>query len=317
MRTIFLVGLLLLAAGEAVASCGSSQCSIDAHGTATRSGRFALDVSWQAIDQDQPRIGTERATVGELPGGEDEVRTVNRQVTFRGQAMVGPRWNVSLSLPWVNREHSHVHHDAEGASLQNYHYRGVGDVAVGADWLAWRDGPGSLRLQAGAKLPTGRRHVAAIDGDEPEPPARPGTGSLDVLVGAYYERALPARNPGGAPRWFASTLLRVNGRGTEDYRAGNEAQLNLGASVPLASRVAALGQLNARVRGKDDVGATDAMRDDTGGTWLYASPGLQYRPPGAIAWSLFVQVPVYQRVNRIQLTAPANVYLAVSYGGGR
>jgi hypothetical protein len=79
----------------------------------------------------------------------------------------------------------------------------------------------------------------------------------------------------------------------------------------------ALGQVNARVRARDDVGTTDASRDDTGGTWLYTSPGLLYRPPGPIAWSLFVQLPVYQRVNRIQLTAPANVYLAVSLGAGR
>lgn len=82
----------------------------------------------------------------------------------------------------------------------------------------------------------------------------------------------------------------------------------------MAGPVAALLQTNLRVRGKDDVGSTDEEAGHTGGTSWFLSPGVRVAvAPQTSIYGLF-QVPVYQRVNGIQLTAKANLYVGISRG---
>ncbi|HEU5249951.1 MAG TPA: hypothetical protein VFW15_08185, partial [Thermoanaerobaculia bacterium] len=60
-------------------------------------------------------------------------------------------------------------------------------------------------------------------------------------------------------------------------------------------------------RGKDDVGRTDEDPDHTGRTSVYLSPGVRVGLPGVLAAYWIVQVPVYQRVNGIQLASKYNL----------
>jgi hypothetical protein len=70
--------LFSFTAGSAIASCGLSSCPIDLHALQFGdTGRFSLDLSFQYIDQDQPRIGSRRAHVGEIASDHDEIRTIN------------------------------------------------------------------------------------------------------------------------------------------------------------------------------------------------------------------------------------------------
>jgi hypothetical protein len=71
--------------------------------------------------------------------------------------------------------------------------------------------------------------------------------------------------------------------------------------------------VNGRLRGKDDPGQTDALRDNTGGTWVYGSPGLRVQAGSALAAYAYVQLPVYERVNRIQLAAPYHLIVGTTY----
>jgi hypothetical protein len=66
--------------------------------------------------------------------------------------------------------------------------------------------------------------------------------------------------------------------------------------------------LNYRVRTKDDVGRTDAIRDDTGGTFLYASPGLRFAFTPKAALYGYVQVPIYQRINGVNIVSRYNLF---------
>ncbi len=313
------------------ASCGSSQCPLDAHGAdplARRSaapgslslGRLSMDVAYQYLDQDQPRVGSRRAAVGALVSREDEIRTINRITNLTVRGAISERWSLGASMPFVDRFHSHIVNEAGGGSQrQEFRYHGLGDLSVLGHWTPSGSdhvGTTSLTLQAGIKLPTGLRHVEAIDGEEPEPPARPGSGSVDGLVGAHIMRVLPGTHLDGGTAEvpiFASALLRLNGRGTEGYRVGNEVQLSVGGSYPLVDRLRFQGQVNARFAARDEVGTTDATRENTGGRWLYASPGLQFDATDEVGFTAFLQVPVYQRVNRIQLAAPVNFWFGVSY----
>ena len=109
----------------------------------------------------------------------------------------------------------------------------------------------------------------------------------------------------GVP-FFVAINGRINGRGTSDYRRGHEIQLNAGTEYPLTQSVHLLGQLNGRMTSKDDVGATNENRDLTGGRYLYLSPGLRVAIGDRTSIYAFVQLPLYQHVNGIQLTSKAN-----------
>jgi hypothetical protein len=118
--------------------------------------------------------------------------------------------------------------------------------------------------------------------------------------------------PGGAVPVRLSVLGRTSGRGTERYRVGSEIQTNLGLSYPVTRSLELLLSGDFRIRAKDDVGDTDAEPGHTGGTWAYVSPGIRVQPVGKTAFYGVVQLPVYQRVNGINLVSDYNLYLGVS-----
>ena len=67
------------------------------------------------------------------------------------------------------------------------------------------------------------------------------------MIGAQYLHSILARTLNGLSATVplsASVTARVNGRGTEGYRMGNEWQANVGAGYPLTRRVQLLAQLN-------------------------------------------------------------------------
>src|SRR5690349_6272647 len=102
-----LAAVLWLVPGQrALASCGSEHCPLDMGGE-YGAGRFSFDLSFQYINQDGVQIGTRKASVGELPSPEDEVRTRNEMISARGAFRVSERLRVSAETPWVDRLHEH------------------------------------------------------------------------------------------------------------------------------------------------------------------------------------------------------------------
>jgi hypothetical protein len=306
--------LLLLTPEVARASCGSSSCPIDLHALQFGEGKFSLDLSFQFIDQDQPRIGSRRAQIGAIPSDHDEIRTINRLAALQLNYSLSERFQMAVTLPYVSR--SHAHFDEENARIERWNFADLGDAAVQARFrLFASDAPEhpSLWLNGGVKLPTGTRHESGSTGEDAEVTIAPGTGSTDALLGVTYQSGL-LRNTALQGELGHTTLIpyfialnaRVNGRGTHDYRRGHEVQLNAGTEYPLTNAIHLLGQINSRVLGKDDVGQTDENRDLTGGEYVYLSPGLRVLLAGKTSVYAFVQVPIYQHVNGLQLTSKAN-----------
>lgn len=263
-----------LAPGAARASCGSESCPLD-KASLWNESQLSFELAQQYIDQDQPRVGTDDAAVGAIPSHHDEVRTVNRITTARAAYRPGETWTFSASLAFVNRTHEHIHNHLGVPEYQRWTYAHVGDLEA----LAVRRfgaGPESKRaffLTAGLKAPSGVTKVEEVDGDQPEPSARPGTGSWDVLAGLGAEWRLrgPFAAAGGDAQMpiRASVNGRWNGRGTEEYQVGAELTAYLGAEMPVARAVSLLLQTNLRVRAKDDVGNYNAEESNTGGTSVY------------------------------------------------
>ena len=314
-----LAAVLLFAPGGAAASCGSDMCVLDLRGPESARGRWSMEVAYSFVDQDHVRIGTDPATVGEIPGEHNEIETRSDVWTTTARMIASERLSLAASLPWVKRFHAHEeehHEDAGFYETHTWDYEGLGDLLVsgyvtpggflnGETW--------STSLMLGVKAPTGKEEVEAVEGHQPEPMARPGTGSWDGLVGFQLRRPLTTKTFSGeiipVPLAFSITG-RVNGTGTEEYKIGNEVVANFSGGWGLASNVVFLGQINARFRAKDE--EAGATAENTGGTAWYATPGLSVSS-GPVGVYGYWQFRLYENVNGIQITAPSHLMFGVNY----
>ena len=319
MKTPLLCAILIaLTAISAYANCGSSSCPIDMNALQNL-GRFSFELSYQSINQDQPRIGTRKAGVGEISSDHDEIRTVNRLTALQFSYSPSTSFQLALTAPFVSRDHRHL--DTGTQELERWRFSGFGDAVVQARtrlFIGESAPHPSLWLTAGVKLPTGSVHEASDNGEDAEVTITPGTGSTDAIIGITWQSGVVRDTGLGGPMghstlipYFAGFTVRRNGRGRNDYRRGNEVQLNAGSEYPLSAALHLLGQINTRMTSKDDVGDTDEERDLTGGRYLFLSPGLRVLFGRGSSVYAIVQFPLYQRVNGLQLTAKANYVLGM------
>ncbi|MBV8516620.1 MAG: hypothetical protein JO197_04375 [Acidobacteria bacterium] len=305
--------LLLALPARLFASCGSSSCPIELRPfTDVDRSRFVFDLSFQYIDQNRLRFGTGPGTFSDAESDHDELQTINRITTAQFGWLATPRLQLAATLPFVSRSHRHI--EVESSELETWSFGALGDASLQAQFRTLPH----LWLSGSVKFPTGETGEADSAGEVAEVTIQPGSGSTDFTIGATYQSTVVrdttlAGEMGHATAlpYFVSLSARRNGRGTSDYRRGDELQLNAGTEYPIAPHVDLLAQVNARQRAKDDVGSTDEHPDLTGGTWLYLSPGLRFVAGRATSVYSYIQLPLYQHVNGLQLVARRNYLIGI------
>ena len=306
-----LVAALLAAAVDADAGCGSAFCSLNTNwstqGAWTESGgRF--DLRYEFIDQDQPRAGTNNVAVGQIPRDHDEVRTINRNIIAGFDYTFDPNWGIGVQLPVVDRSHSHIHNDTGGPTPEAWSFTEIGDARVVGRYrfTPEQSQSGGFGLQFGLKLPTGKFDVANEDGEVAERSLQPGSGTTDAILGAFFSAPL-----GASATWFTDANWQSPVNERDDYKPGHRAGFDIGASYPWTSRVALQLQLNTLWKDRDS--GANAEPEDTGGTFVHLSPGVSVAVGERTQLYGFVQVPLYQRVNGVQLVADWSVAAGLSH----
>jgi predicted porin len=292
-------------AGPAAASCGSAFCLVNTNwsvqGVWNEPG-WRLDLRYEHIDQDQPRAGTRRVGVGEVPAHHDEVRTRNNNVLATLDYGITPDWGVSVIVPYVDREHTHIHNHHGEQIPERWSFHDLGDARVQGRWQAVLDATDTERAAfAGAtfglKLPTSRIDVANPEGEVAERSLQPGTGTTDLLLGAYYRQAIPARQASWFVQWQGQFALDAHA----GFRAGNQMGLDYGWRYDATDALGLMLQANYRYKARDS--GPEAEPQDSGGQFLTLAPGVSYALSPAMQVYAYVQVPLWQRVNGVQLTS--------------
>ncbi len=314
MKRAFLALAVAVTPEAAFGSCGSAFCSVntgfEARGVWTGPGT-RVDLRYEYIDQDQLRSGTRKVSPAGVPGTHDELSTLNRNWLLQVDHGIDSHWGGTLIVPYVQRDHQHLsnphlegeHADhAEASStdpeLESWRIRETGDVRligryqIAADLESGR----AYGVRFGAKLPTGRYEVRNDAGEQAERSLQPGTGTTDLILGAYYRGPLLDRSD-----WFASAYVQSAINSRQEFRPGTQFALDAGVSVPLASALSAQVQLNFLERWHDT--GAQAEPQDSGGTFLFLSPGVSLALSQRWAIYAFAQLPLYQRVDGTQLTA--------------
>ena len=154
-------------------------------------------------------------------------------------------------------------------------------------------------LQLGLKLPSGDSRGVHFDagpqqGEMLDRGLQPGTGSTDLLVGAFKFGAI-----GETADWFGQALLQIPVASDRAFRPGVGANLTAGVRYRGFDAVVPQVQFNSRIERRES--GSDADTPNSGATLVYFSPGATFNLTSATSLYLFGQVPVYQRVNGLQL----------------
>ena len=314
MKTKFVAAMLACSVAAAVqASCGTAFCMVNTswnvQGAWTEPGsRF--DLRFEYIDQDQPRAGSRRVGVGAIPQHHDEVRTINRNWLATYDYTFNEAWGVSITLPLVDRSHAHIHNHMGAQIFDAWNFTKLGDVRV-LGRRQWRSE--SVQAQQlnfygvnfGLKLPTGSDDVRNGDGLLAERSLQPGSGTTDVLAGGYFRRMLSSGNS-----WFVDALVQMPLNMRDEFRPGARTSLDLGYRQEVGDRLGLMLQLNAQHRRRDR--GLEAESESSGGDFVFLSPGASYALGEKLQVYGFLQLPVYQHVNGVQLTADWALVAGVS-----
>ena len=323
------VGSALSASGSAwaCATCGCTLSKDWLGGQGLGSSGWSAGLSYDMIDQNQPHNGSGNISLAQAEqilnsgananpaGNEVETQTLSRTTTLNLDYNT-PEWGVSVQLPFVYRYHQtyqvglgQTATDAAdfaagngGAPSYNFsQVNSLGDLRVVGRYAFSVEG--GYGVTFGVKLPTGvtTGPFSGPAGGTVDPSLQAGTGSTDVLLGAYYTSAL------GSLGWFTQGTWQHALASQAGYTPGDAFNANVGLRYSgLIDSVTPLLQLNF-VHRNTDSGFNASTEFDgtpqTGGNLLYLAPGVSATLGEGFRAYAYVQIPLAQNVNGVQLTA--------------
>ena len=285
---------------DACSACGCTLSSDWASQGLSATGGWRADVRFDYFDQDQLRSGTDSVSrSGVAIPNETEVQqyTINRNYTFALDYSPNKDWGINVALPYYNRSHATI---AEGdTEVSTSHDKGIGDVRVVGRYTGLAE-QRSVGFEFGLKLPTGefnsKFRTGPQTGETLDRGLQLGTGTTDLLLGIYNFGSF-------APDWgyFADALLTQPLNSRDDFRPGTGINLNFGVRYSGWETFQPQLQLNGRFEKRESGANADV--DNSGASLLYISPGGTLNFSRRFSAYAFVQAPIYQRVNGLQIEA--------------
>jgi hypothetical protein len=297
-RKIALAAILAALPSASAFACASCGCSLssdwDSQGVSSSQG-WKLDLRYDYLNQNEYRHGT----------------TAGLDYTYN------PDWGVSVQVPFIDRQHeTYGNPDPTTLALEGAGNSGIqdtkklGDIKLIGRYQGFTNSK-NFGVQFGLKLATGS-HTETFNsgfntGAQVDPGLQPGTGSTDLILGAYYFDSL-SRDWDYFVQAVAQTPIRNDGV----YQPGNSANVNFGVRYMAFEGVAPQLQINTRFISKDRISAVaDAngnlaygpldVDENTGGQIAYLSPGATISISKNVKVFGFVQLPFYQNLNGYQL----------------
>lgn len=311
LTTLFVLGASVFSANAL--ACSSCGCTLSsdwaAQGYAARAG-LRLDLRYDFFDQDQLRFESHAVSRSslEVPNeAEIQKRTLNRNTTLSLDYSTNPNWGVALQVPFYNRYHQTIGEGDEVISTS--HTDSIGDIRVLVRYQGFSH-EHNTGIQFGLKLPSGNSHEkfssGPLDGEEIDKGLQPGTGSNDILMGAYHFGNL-------IQNWdyFSQALLQKAISSRDEFTPSASVNANIGVRYLGFRRYTPHIQLNARVEGRESGENSD--RENSGSKFIYISPGVTTSVSDNLKLYGFYQAPIYQHVNGIQIDPRYFLSVGVQY----
>jgi hypothetical protein len=322
------LGMLLPAAAQACATCGCSLSTDAAAGYSAIAGwRVSLDYDF--IPQDQLRSGTgaagapQAAAINDAGGSQEvEHQTINHYINLGINYSPNVNWNFTALIPYIDRGHSTYGNATSDQltpdNLSGATSKGLGDVKLLAAFQGFLP-THNLGVQLGVKLPTGNYggqnvNTGATVGRSPtffssgpnaqnnqalDTSLNPGTGSTDLIVGAYYYQPVSQNFDAFVNGQFQSAMVENLRQAGADFRPGNSANLSVGLRYEANPKWVPQVQINVTRKSADQGALADTT--DTAGTVVYLSPGITVNLVKSLSVYAFVQKSLYSSLSGYQL----------------
>ena len=272
---------------------------------------YAIDLSYDYIDQNQMRLGGRKASSTDIVDFNAATGNPEAEVFTRNQILnlvfdySAVEWGVNLQIPYLDRNHATNQNGYGIPPLNSSHSGTLGDVRVLGRYSGFSSDQSS-GLLLGIKLPTGPTDINFADGTQLDPSLQPGTDSTDLIAGGFQTGLI------GQIGWFTQATLQHAVTSHGDYRPGDSITLNGGIrQARFGQRLTPMLQLNLVHRDRDS--GANALPEYSGGNLVYLTPGFSVRLGGATSAYGFVQLPVYQYVNGLQLAPTSTVTVGIHH----
>jgi hypothetical protein len=326
------LGVSALLSSMNVLACAACGCTLskdwESQGISSKTG-FTADLSYDYLNQDKQRYGTSSAStslVNSQYAAGQEVEAYTKTSTITASLIYNAdTWGVTLSMPYLSRKHGTygaLDTPTPGATVDTTALitssnNGIGDIRIVGRYNGF-SADNSSGLIAGIKLPTGSTSGTFSDGSTLDAGLQIGTGSTDIILGGYATGTLDTYG------WFLQGTVQhavaTKSLSGADYRPGDAYSLNTGIRYAgFGAKVSPMLQLNIIKRQADTDNGTgvnvplDPVTNIpvTGGTLAYLAPGVSVRIGGGASVYGFVQIPLYQNVNSLQISPSYTLTMGV------
>lgn len=308
------------------ASCGSSNCFLytgSQEGTANE-GRFVIDLSYRYIPQDNKKRGskgTSDVLVPKVdfenkelePGHHRELRTINKLAQLDLSYGLTEKLTLTLNIPFFN-DRLHEHDDGvtdanpAGEFTNQDGTTGFGDVTLIAKYVLLQTTKHLFIGGTGIKFASGEYKLRNAEGNINEPTLMPGTGSYDAIISGLYNYSFIPNKL----NIFTSLSHRFTTENPLDYLFGDSTFIDGGVSYVWTDKVHVSAQINARISRRDKF--LDMDVPSTGGEFIFFTPGVRLIATDNVSIYSHIQIPIYQRVNEVNLVPAYGLLIGVSYG---
>jgi len=321
-------GVFAPVAAHACATCGCSLSTDAAMGYSAIPGwRISFDYTY--LPQNQLRSGTRSVTPAQAAsindaGGNQEVerQTINRYINLGINYSPNSSWSFGAIVPYVDRSHTTygaaTSDQLTADNISGATASGLGDIKLIASYQGFLP-THNLGVQLGVKLPTGRyggQNVLtgntvgrnpvffnsgpnAAGGQALDTSLQPGTGSTDVILGAYYYQPVSQDFDAFVNGQFqAAVHQRLNETGA-DFRPGNLATMSVGVRYEADPHIVPQLQFNVTRKNADKGALADTA--NTAGTVVYLSPGVTVSVAHNVQIYAFLQKALYSNLQGYQL----------------
>lgn len=217
------------------------------------------------------------------------------------QYMFNRKWGIMGELPYWNRFFKTTD---DSGNVDGFTHNAIGDIRLRGIYSGFSDDM-STGLTFGLKLPTGDYTYPNFD-----PDTEIGTGSMDLLLGAYHFGEIPRSNW----NWFTNANGDLPVLHDSGYAPGSEMDASAGVYYDGlkigAVKVAPLGQIVGSHRWSDS--GAFALNPGSGYSRVLLAPGVEF-DVAKIRVYTDVGFPVYQYTSGDQLVSSALFKLNIGY----
>jgi hypothetical protein len=297
---------------------------------------YQISLQYDYINQSQLRTGgsaISRSQVATVQDQEVENQTRSNYFTLGLSYAPNEEWNFRLMVPFIDRSHSTYGANPDlpltANQLSSSSVHALGDVKLITSYQGILP-THNFGLQLGIKLPTGNfggpgatgmgtvgRNPAYFGetgnaaGQILDTSLQTGTGSTDIITGAYYYQPVSQDFDVFVNGLFQAAVMERLDQVGANYRPGNQLTVSLGTRYEANPDYTPQLQLNFSHRSADQGALADTT--DTRGTVAYLSPGISLRLAKDVNAYGFVQVPVYSELSGYQLFPRWTASLGIGY----